>query len=196
MALAFESLLVYPTPQSLISWIPHVQICWKWTKVVTDAPERNGGGFRAFLDGSQYKLTGILRYERIFGPGFVSTGGIDTTKVRRRAQPQTCLYPVCQLSGYASCHETVTCGFAAQEFVEMLDLKPDERVLDVGCGIGVLALIDQTLPATSWTSALPAAPASPATMPCTSHYATCLSPLAPGRRRAEYAFQRCRPDAC
>lgn len=23
-----------------------------------------------------------------------------------------------------------------QEFVGMLDLKPDERVLDVGCGIG------------------------------------------------------------
>ena len=68
----------------------HVQICWKWTKVVTDAPLRNGGGFRAFLDGSQYKLTGILRYERIFGPGFVSTGGIGTTKARGRAQLQTC----------------------------------------------------------------------------------------------------------
>ena len=58
--------------------------------MVTDAPLRNGGGFRAFLDGSQYKLTGILRYERIFGSGFVSTGGIDTTKARRRAQPKTC----------------------------------------------------------------------------------------------------------
>ena len=30
-------------------------------------------------------------------------------------------------------------GSAAQDFVEMLDLKPDERVLDVGCGIGVSA---------------------------------------------------------
>ena len=76
------------------------QICWKWTKVVTDAPLRNGGGFRAFLDGSQYKLTGILRYERIFGPGFVSTGGIDTTKARRRAQLETCSRP-CQPVVYA-----------------------------------------------------------------------------------------------
>ncbi|CAL8468305.1 g7845 [Coccomyxa elongata] len=76
------------------------QICWKWQKVVTTKPIR--GSFRAFLDTKQYKLNGILRYERIFGPGFVSTGGLDTTK----------------------------------EFVDMLALKPDERVLDVGCGIG------------------------------------------------------------
>ncbi len=56
------------------------QICWKWKKVVTDMPQRDS--FRQFLDSVQYKLNGILRYERIFGPGFVSTGGIDTTKVR------------------------------------------------------------------------------------------------------------------
>ena len=33
-------------------------------------------GFQQFLDNVQYKSTGILRYERIFGHGFVSTGGI------------------------------------------------------------------------------------------------------------------------
>ncbi|CAK0779821.1 hypothetical protein CVIRNUC_004862 [Coccomyxa viridis] len=76
------------------------QICWKWRKVMTAEPQK--GTFRAFLDSVQYSRTGILRYERIFGPGFVSTGGLETTK----------------------------------EFVELLALKPDERVLDVGCGIG------------------------------------------------------------
>ena len=56
------------------------QICWKWRKVVTAEAQRDN--FRAFLDGVQYSRTGILRYERIFGPGFVSTGGLETTKVR------------------------------------------------------------------------------------------------------------------
>jgi len=34
-----------------------------------------------FLDQQQYSKNGVLRYEKIFGPGFVSTGGLDTTKV-------------------------------------------------------------------------------------------------------------------
>ncbi|XP_071697903.1 phosphoethanolamine N-methyltransferase 1-like [Rutidosis leptorrhynchoides] len=75
------------------------QICWIWQKVENSEGDR---GFQQFLDNVQYKSTGILRYERIFGRGFVSTGGIDTTK----------------------------------EFVAMLDLKPGQKVLDVGCGIG------------------------------------------------------------
>jgi len=33
-----------------------------------------------FLDGSQYTENGILRYEKIFGRGFVSTGGRETTQ--------------------------------------------------------------------------------------------------------------------
>ncbi|CAN1856402.1 Phosphoethanolamine N-methyltransferase [Linum perenne] len=52
--------------------------------------------------GAYYKSTGILRYERVFGQGFVSTGGLETTK----------------------------------EFISKLDLKPGQKVLDVGCGIG------------------------------------------------------------
>ncbi|KAK9830089.1 hypothetical protein WJX72_009725 [[Myrmecia] bisecta] len=54
------------------------QVCWKWRKVVTKA--RRVPDFRHFLDGKQYSMTGILRYERIFGSGFVSTGGLETTK--------------------------------------------------------------------------------------------------------------------
>ncbi|CAO2197995.1 unnamed protein product [Urochloa humidicola] len=74
------------------------QICWLWKKV--DSSE--DGGFQSFLDNVQYKASGILRYERIFGDGYVSTGGVETTK----------------------------------EFVDKLDLKSGQKVLDVGCGIG------------------------------------------------------------
>ncbi|KAJ9676819.1 hypothetical protein PVL29_022025 [Vitis rotundifolia] len=74
------------------------QICWLWQKVSS----QDDKGFQKFLDNVQYKCNGILRYERVFGEGFVSTGGIETTK----------------------------------EFVGKLDLKPGQKVLDVGCGIG------------------------------------------------------------
>lgn len=74
------------------------QICWIWQKVSS----QDDKGFQQFLDNVQYKCDGILRYERVFGKGFVSTGGIETT----------------------------------EEFVAKLDLKPGQKVLDVGCGIG------------------------------------------------------------
>eukprot|EP00884_Botryococcus_braunii_P018713 jgi/Botrbrau1/5525/Bobra.0023s0012.1 len=54
------------------------QICWKWRKVISK--EGKPAAFRGFLDGQQYCENGILRYERIFGPGFVSTGGVETTR--------------------------------------------------------------------------------------------------------------------
>ncbi|EEE55232.1 hypothetical protein OsJ_03109 [Oryza sativa Japonica Group] len=84
------------------------QICWLWQKV--DSTEDRG--FQRFLDNVQYKASGILRYERIFGEGFVSTGGI------------VCLF------FYLRSPETT------KEFVDRLDLKPGQNVLDVGCGIG------------------------------------------------------------
>ena len=49
------------------------QICWIWQKQKSSNDDR---GFQRFLDTVQYKCSGILRYERVFGPGFVSTGGI------------------------------------------------------------------------------------------------------------------------
>ncbi|XP_006655550.1 LOW QUALITY PROTEIN: phosphoethanolamine N-methyltransferase 1-like [Oryza brachyantha] len=52
------------------------QICWLWEKVKSTEDR----GFQRFLDNVQYKTSGILRYERVFGEGFVSTGGIETTK--------------------------------------------------------------------------------------------------------------------
>ncbi|CAA2945689.1 phosphoethanolamine N-methyltransferase-like [Olea europaea var. sylvestris] len=52
------------------------QICWIWQKVSSEDDK----GFQRFLDTVQYKCSGILRYERVFGQGFVSTGGIDTTR--------------------------------------------------------------------------------------------------------------------
>lgn len=50
------------------------QVCWLWKKVPSDGPAAKS--FQKFLDTQQYTATGILRYERIFGEGFVSTGGM------------------------------------------------------------------------------------------------------------------------
>ncbi|XP_020614244.1 phosphoethanolamine N-methyltransferase 1-like [Orbicella faveolata] len=36
--------------------------------------------FQQFLDQNQYSSNSILRYEKIFGRGFVSTGGLETTQ--------------------------------------------------------------------------------------------------------------------
>jgi hypothetical protein len=46
---------------------------------------------RAFLDGSQYSAASILRYERMFGKGFVSTGGLATTQASDAPAPCSCL---------------------------------------------------------------------------------------------------------
>jgi phosphoethanolamine N-methyltransferase len=37
--------------------------------------------FQAFLDENQYSRKSILRYEKIFGPTYISTGGQETTIV-------------------------------------------------------------------------------------------------------------------
>lgn len=53
-----------------------LQICWLWQKVTSDDDRK----FQKFLDTVQYKCSGILRYERVFGQGFVSTGGLGTLR--------------------------------------------------------------------------------------------------------------------
>lgn len=71
----------------------------------TKVKAENYNGFKTlkeFMDNKQYTRNGILRYEKIFGDGFISTGGLDTTL----------------------------------KFFESFDLKPGQKVLDVGCGIG------------------------------------------------------------
>ncbi|XP_063001910.1 uncharacterized protein LOC134412067 [Elgaria multicarinata webbii] len=79
------------------------QVCWLLQKVARDRESTQGyDTFQSFLDNEQYATRSIRRYEWIFGPGFVSTGGLSTT----------------------------------QELMRMLDLKPGQQVLDVGCGIG------------------------------------------------------------
>lgn len=76
------------------------QVCWKWKKVSTPSnPSSND--LRYFLD-RQYSTEGISKYQMMFGNGFVSPGGIQTT----------------------------------EEFARLLDVKRDDSVLDVGCGVG------------------------------------------------------------
>ncbi|CAF0810541.1 unnamed protein product [Rotaria sordida] len=74
-------------------------ICYIFKKITK---QDDHATLQDFLDQQQYSTRGVLSYERIFGSGFVSTGGPDTTK----------------------------------EFVESFNLKSDQHVLDVGCGIG------------------------------------------------------------
>ncbi|XP_072351084.1 uncharacterized protein, partial [Scyliorhinus torazame] len=57
------------------------QVCWLLQKIVRD-PSANQGyqTFQQFLDSKQYSRRSILRYEKIFGDGYVSSGGLVTTK--------------------------------------------------------------------------------------------------------------------
>lgn len=63
---------VTPNIQSPHSLLRILQICWLWQKVNSEEDRR----FQRFLDNVQYKCSGILRYERVFGEGYVSTGGV------------------------------------------------------------------------------------------------------------------------
>lgn len=54
------------------------QLCFLLQKMPGSG--ENYDSFQAFLDENQYTRSGILRYERIFGPTYVSTGGAKTTE--------------------------------------------------------------------------------------------------------------------
>ncbi|XP_078458513.1 uncharacterized protein LOC144937136 isoform X1 [Lampetra fluviatilis] len=57
------------------------QMCWLMQKVQRDQAANYGfATFQQFLDTQQYSSRSILRYEKIFGHGFVSTGGRQTTE--------------------------------------------------------------------------------------------------------------------
>jgi len=72
--------------QSLFSYIKlknnSGQVTWLAQKQLGESDDGVQGfqTFQEFLDKSQYSMNGILRYEKIFGPGFVSTGGKETTE--------------------------------------------------------------------------------------------------------------------
>uniref|UniRef100_A0A8C4WWB4 phosphoethanolamine N-methyltransferase n=2 Tax=Eptatretus burgeri TaxID=7764 RepID=A0A8C4WWB4_EPTBU len=53
------------------------QLCWLMQKTCRKA---NNGSMQKFLDTRQYHRNSILRYERVFGRGFISSGGIESTK--------------------------------------------------------------------------------------------------------------------
>jgi phosphoethanolamine N-methyltransferase len=56
------------------------QVCFLFSKKKLE----NFHGFntlKEFIDHKQYTTNGILRYERIFGAGFISTGGRESTEV-------------------------------------------------------------------------------------------------------------------
>ncbi|XP_035265800.1 phosphomethylethanolamine N-methyltransferase-like isoform X2 [Anguilla anguilla] len=56
------------------------QVCWLMQKVPRSECHKGFNTFQDFLDNQQYSRRGILRYEKIFGNGYVSTGGPSTTK--------------------------------------------------------------------------------------------------------------------
>ena len=55
------------------------QVCWKWRKTSAPGKASSSNDLRYFLD-RQYSIEGISRYQMMFGDGFVSPGGITTTK--------------------------------------------------------------------------------------------------------------------
>ncbi|CAH3041219.1 unnamed protein product [Pocillopora meandrina] len=77
-----SSSLEVVTKRSVEAYAKHKQnkhqFSWLWKKVML----KNGskGNMQEFLDNNQYNKAGILMYERVFGKGFVSPGGMTTMK--------------------------------------------------------------------------------------------------------------------
>lgn len=105
------------------------QLCWKWKKVVTPAPRP--AEFRHFLDGAQYSTAGILKYERVFGAGFVSTGGAATTR-------DLCLSRLALRPGEAVLD--VGCGIGGGDFLMAAEAGVTVRGLDLSVNMVLLAM--------------------------------------------------------
>lgn len=72
------------------------QVCWLLEKVPRSSDTENGfSTFQQFLDNQQYTNRGILRYEKMFGAGYVSTGGPSTTKVGMKSGEYQWIYVRC-----------------------------------------------------------------------------------------------------
>ncbi|KAJ0397192.1 hypothetical protein ATCC90586_007630 [Pythium insidiosum] len=55
------------------------QVCFTYVKEVKEGTKESVATFQKFLDEQQYSNKSITRYEKIFGKGYVSTGGQSTT---------------------------------------------------------------------------------------------------------------------
>ncbi|TYZ59744.1 hypothetical protein PybrP1_009819 [[Pythium] brassicae (nom. inval.)] len=55
------------------------QVCFNYTKLCKEGDASAVATFQKFLDEQQYSNKSITRYEKIFGKGYVSTGGQSTT---------------------------------------------------------------------------------------------------------------------
>lgn len=55
------------------------QVCFSYVKQVKEGSRESIATFQKFLDEQQYSVKSITRYEKIFGQGYVSTGGQSTT---------------------------------------------------------------------------------------------------------------------
>lgn len=75
--------LVFAKPSSIVSTTCSSEYYFSHTYFVFEKKKlTNHHGFKSlqeFMDHKQYTRNGVIRYERIFGDGFVSTGGIETT---------------------------------------------------------------------------------------------------------------------
>lgn len=97
------------------------QICWLLEKVPHSSNSQNEfNTFQQFLDNQQYTRRGILRYEKMFGAGYISTGGPSTTKVGIKCGK----YQSNRLEGFNKCflegiqkeHRIKRCDFKSEKF--------------------------------------------------------------------------------
>merc|ERR1712137_219120 len=107
------------------------QLCFLLRKMPYSAQDYEN--FQSFLDQNQYTRKGILRYERIFGKTFVSTGGAETTE------------EFCQKLDLQSGQRVldVGCGTGGSAFYMARKYGVEVRGLDLSTNMITLALENQ-----------------------------------------------------